>query len=297
MLFRSQTIAAAFPEYDLENAIIVVNGKIVKPDYVLQEKDTVMIRLTPSGTVALVVTLVVVAVVAVAAGVVGGIAAYKAKQAAEEAEKELEKVKKLTNKPEIDNRPFLRSASNTDAQGNLLPYMCGYNFFTPYKLSSPFYKLAGTDGVDEYTYTALACGFNKQILKKIAIDDITIKTFSNISPQEGAYTLDTSIFAESGQLEIAQDGGLLSSLTELNYKTESKACNDEIPKDALVSEGTKEYLTYTLNKYAKNVDVAIAFPYGLYAYNDDNDKVSNTVTITPQYSLDEIGRASCRERV
>ena len=44
-------------------------------------------------------------------------------------------------------------------------------------------------------------------------------------------------------------------------------------------------MTYTLNKYAKNVDVAITFPYGLYAYNDNNDKVNNTVTITPQYSL------------
>jgi sulfur carrier protein ThiS len=242
-LQAGQTVAAAFPEYDLENAIIVVNGKIVKPDYVLQEKDTVMIRLTPSGTVALAVTLVVVAVVAVAAGVVGGIAAYKAKQAAEEAERELEKVKKLTNKPEVDNRPFLRGASNTDAQGNLLPFMCGYNFFTPYKLSSPFYKIVGTDGVDEYTYTALVCGFNKQLIKKVAIDDVIIKTFSTSAPQEGAYTLDTSIFAEDGRLEIAQDGALLSDLTELNYKTVSNACNDEIPKDTLVSEGTKEYLT------------------------------------------------------
>ena len=285
-LQAGQTVAAAFPEYDLENAIIVVNGKIVKPDYVLQEKDTVMIRLTPSGTVALVVTLVAVAVVAVGAGVVGGIAAYKAKQAAEKAEKELEKVKKLTNKPEVDNRPFLRGASNTDAQGNLLPFMCGYNFFTPYKLSSPFYKIAGTDGVDEYTYTAFVCGFNKQLIKKVAIDDVIIKTFSTSAPQEGAYTLDTSIFAEDGRLEIAQDGALLSDLTELNYKTVSNACNDEIPKDTLVAEGTKNYLTYTLDKYAKDVDIAITFPYGLYAYNDDNDKITNTVTITPQYSLD-----------
>ena len=75
-------------------------------------------------------------------------------------------------------------------------------------------------------------------------------------------------------------------LTELNYKTVSNACNDEIPKDTLVAEGTKEYLTYTLDKYAKDVDIAITFPYGLYAYNDDNDKITNTVTITPQYSLD-----------
>ena len=188
-LQAGQTIAAAFPEYDLENAIIVVNGKIVKPDYVLQEKDTVMIRLTPSGVTAAIVTTVVVAAVAVTAGIAGGIAAYKAKKAAEKAERELEKAKKLTNKPEIDNRPFLRGASNTAATGNLQPYVMGRHFFTPYLLSNNFYKLTGTDGVNEYTYFALGCGFNKQIIKEISIDDVKIKTFNTTSPQEGSYNI------------------------------------------------------------------------------------------------------------
>lgn len=281
-----QTIREALPGIDLENAVIVVNNKIVDGEYIIKKDDTITIRLTPSGTTALVVTLIVVAVVAVSAGVVGGIAAYKAKEAAEEAEKELEKVKKLTNKPEIDNRPFLRGASNTAATGNLQPYIIGRHFLTPYLLSSPFYKITGTDGADEYTYAALGCGFNKQIIKEIAIDDVKIKTFNTINPQEGAYNIDAGIFAEDGIVEIAQDGALLSNLTEINFKTESKVCNDEIPKDTLVSEGTKEYLAYTLNKYAKNVDVAITFPYGLYEYNDNNDKISTQVTITPQYSVD-----------
>lgn len=281
-----QTIREALPDIDLENAIIVVNNKIVDGEYIIKKDDTITIRLTPSGTTALVVTLILVAVVAVGAGVVGGIAAYKAKEAAENAERELEKAKKLTNKPEIDNRPFLRGASNTAATGNLQPYIIGRHFLTPYLLSSPFYKITGEDGADEYTYAALGCGFNKQIIKEIAIDDVKIKTFNTINPQEGAYNIDAGIFAEDGIVEIAQDGALLSNLTEINFKTESKVCNDEIPKDTLVSEGTKEYLTYTLNKYAKNVDVAITFPYGLYAYNDDNDKISTQVTITPQYSVD-----------
>lgn len=281
-----QTIREALPDIDLENAIILINGRKVDAEYILKENDVVTIRQTPAGTVAVVVTLVVVAVVAVTAAVVGGIAAYKAKKAAEKAKEELEKVKKLTNKPEIDNRPFLRGASNTAATGNLQPYIIGRHFLTPYKLSEPFYKLAGTDGADEYTYVALGCGFNKQVIEKVAIEDVIIKTFSTAQPQEGAYNIDTGIFAESGLIEIAQDGALLSALPECNYKTESKACNEEIPKDTLVSEGSKEYLTYTLNQYAKNVDIAITFPYGLYAYNDNNDKISTQVTITPQYSVD-----------
>lgn len=279
-----KSLKEALPDIDLENAVIVVNGKVVKSDYILQENDAAMIRVTPSATTTII--LVATAVVAVAAGIVGGIALYKAKKAAEKAEEELEKVKKLTNKSDIDNRPFLRGASNTLATGNSQPYIIGRHFFTPYLLSSPFYKITGTDGANEYTYTVLECGFNKQIIQKLAIDDIVIKSFSHTSPQEGAFNLDTGIFAEDGRIEIAQDGALLTDLPALNYKTESKACNDEIPHDSDVEEGTQEYLTYTLNPYAKDVDIAITFPYGLYAMDDDGDKIETQTTITPQYSLD-----------
>lgn len=276
-----QTVREALPDFDLENAIILINGKIKNPDYRLKENDTATIRLTPSGTTALIVTLLVVAVVAVS-----GVHAYKAKQAAEKAQEELEKVKKLTNKSDIDNRPFLRGASNTLATGNSQPYIIGRHFFTPYLLSKPFYQITGEDGADEYTYTALECGFNKQILQTVAIDDIKIKTFNSNTPQEGAYNIDAGIFAEDGKIEIAQDGALLTALPALNYKTESSACNDEIPHDSDVEAGTQEYLTYTLNPYAKDVDIAITFPYGLYAINNDGDKIETQTTITPQYSLD-----------
>src|SRR5574344_146456 len=279
-----KSIKEAMPDLDLDNAIIVVNGKVVKPEYRLKENDLVTIRLTPAG--ATTIAIIAIAVVAVGAAIVGGVALYKAKQAAEKAEEELEKVKKLTNKPEIDNRPFLRGASNTLATGNSQPYIIGRHFFTPYLLSSPFYKITGTDGAHEYTCTALECGFNKQIIQKLAIDDITIKTFSQTSPQEGAFNLDTGIFAEDGKIEIAQDGALLTAMPALNYKTESTACNGEIPHDSDVEAGTQEYLTYTLNPYAKDVDIAITFPYGLYAMNDDGDKIETQLNITPQYSLD-----------
>ena len=285
-LTAGKSIKESFPDFDLENAIIVVNNKIVKSDYITKENDIITIRLTPSLTTALIITGIVVGAVALGAAIWGGIEAYKAKVAAEKAQEELEKVKKLTNKSDIDNRPFLRGASNTLATGNSQPYIIGRHFFTPYLLCRPFYKITGTDGADEYTYTVLECGFNKQIIQKLAIDDIVIKSFSQTSPQEGAYNLDTGIFAEDGRVEIAQDGALLTDLPELNYKVESKSCNDEIPHDSDVTAGTKEYLTYTLNPYAKDVDIAITFPYGLYAQNDSGDKIETQVNITPQFSLD-----------
>lgn len=280
-----QTVREALPDFDLENAIIVVNGKIRNPDYKLEEKDIVMIRLTPAMT-GLIITAAIGAIVALGASIYAGVKLYKAKAAAEKAQEEIEKVKKLTNKSDIDNRPFLRGASNTLATGNSQPYIIGRHFFTPYLLSKPFYQLTGPDGANQYTYTTLECGFNKQILQTVAIDDIIIKKFNDSTPQEGAYSIDAGIFAEDGKIEIAQDGALLTDLPALNYKTESTACNDEIPHDSDVAAGTSEYLTYSLNPYAKDVDIAITFPYGLYAMNNDGDNVETETTITPQYSLD-----------
>ena len=279
-----QPIKNALPDFDLENSIIIVNGKVKNQDYVLQEEDTVTIRLTPGlSTTAI---IIISAVVAVGAGIVGGVMAYRAKLAADRAKEELEKVKKLTNKNDIDNRPFLRGASNTLATGNSQPYIIGRHLFTPYLLCKPFYHITGTDGAEEYTYAILECGFNKQILQSVSIDDIKIKTFNDTAPQEGDYSIDSGVFAEDGKIEISQGSKDLTIHPCLNYKIDSTACNDEIPYDSDVQAKTSEYLTYTLNPYAKDVEIAITFPYGLYAINDKGDKIETKTTITPQYSLD-----------
>lgn len=278
-----QSVAQAFPQINFENAVVIVNGEEVAADYILKEHDVVTIRELPGmagAAIALAAALVV-------GSVYCGIQLYKAKKAAEEAQEEIEKIKKQTNRDDIDNRPFLRGASNTAAREKSQPYICGRHLFTPYLLCSPFYRLSGEDGKDQYTYIALECGFNKQIIDSVSIDDVTIKKFADSEPQEGAYALDGGqVFADEGVIEIAQDGGLLTELDELNYKTVSTACNAEIPRDCKVDSGDAEYLTYTLDANALNVEVAISFPYGLYAYNDDSKKIKTKVTITPQYSTD-----------
>lgn len=274
-------------QYDTSYSVIVANNKIVKDNYIVCQNDIITIRLIPAGATAMIVTGIVIAVVAITAGIVGGIIAYKAKLAAQEAQEALEKLKKQTNQSSsIDNRPFIRGASNTPATGKLQPYICGRSFLSPYLLSNPYYELAGAHGKDQFIYMAFGLGFNKQVLSKVSIDDITIKDFNDTVPQQDTYTLTKGIFSEDGLLEINQDGSLLKSLPQLNYKTVSHTQNDEIAKDCDVNKGNKSYLCYTLDPCAKSVDVAITFPYGLYAYNDNNDKVSCSVTITPQFSLD-----------
>jgi hypothetical protein len=81
---------------------------------------------------------------------------------------------------------------------------------------------------------------------------------------------------------------LLASLPDLNYKVVSAAVNDEIVRDIDVEKHpeSKKHLVYILNPHAMNVDVAVSFPHGLYAVDNEGDKITTKVTITPQYSTD-----------
>ena len=119
-----------FPKIDFKNAVLIINGKISKPDTIIQDGDVVTLRQIPGD---LTETPWWVATFIIPFGFIIQPAeiAYKARQQAEEAERELEKIKKLTNSANIDNSPFLRGASNTIATGKSQPYFCGRNFLTP----------------------------------------------------------------------------------------------------------------------------------------------------------------------
>ena len=272
-----------FPGVDFENAVLIINGKIATPDSIIQDGDVVTLRQIPAD---LTDTPWWVATFFIPFGFLIQPAelAYKARQQADEAERELEKMKKLTNQPEIDNSPFLRGATNTMATGKSQPYFCGRNLLTPYLFSQAFYKISGTDGKTQEVYNILEFGFKDIVINKIGIGDTIIKTFDDNTPQNGVYSINEGIFA-NGQLEIRQNGALFSTLTELNRKIISNVINREIAKNYEISAGTAEYTIITLDPNAKDVDVCINFPYGLYKYNDNNDRVTASVTITPEYSL------------
>lgn len=275
---------ANFPGVDFENAVLIINGKVSNPDTIIQDGDVVTLRQIPGD---LTETPWWVATFIIPFGFIIQPAeiAYKARQQAEEAERELEKIKKLTNSASIDNSPFLRGASNTIATGKSQPYFCGRNFLTPYLFSQPFYKISGTDGATQEVYNILECGFKGIVLNKLGIGDTVIQTFSDSTPQNGVFSINEGIFA-NGQLEIRQDGSLFSTLTELNRKIKSNVINQEIAKDYEVTAGTTEHTIITLDPNAKDVDLCVNFPYGLYSYDENNDRIKAEVTITPEYSLD-----------
>ena len=273
-----------FPGVDFENAVLIINGKVTNPDTIIKDGDVVTLRQIPAD---LTDTPWWVATFIIPFGFIIQPAelAYKAKKQAEEAEKELDKIKKLTNQPGIDNSPFLRGATNTIATGKSQPYFCGRNFMTPYLFSKPYYKISGTDGVAQEVFNVLECGFKDLVFNKLGIGDSVIKEFSGSTPQEGVYTIVEGVFA-NGVIEIRQIGAPFSTLTQLNNKVISNVINREIPEDYKVTAGDAEYLTFSLDPNALTGEVCISFPYGLYQYNSDNDRVAATVTITPEYSLD-----------
>ena len=280
-------IEADLPAYktlkniDFENAVLIVNGKKKTSDYIIKSNDIVTVRAMPAD---LKETPWWVSTFFIPFGFIIQPAqiAYKARK---EAEKELEKIKKLTNAADIDNRPFLRGASNTIATGKSQPYLCGRNFLTLYLFSKPYYKISGADGEKQEVFNILEGGFKGIVLEKLGIDDTVIKTFSDKTPQNGVYEINDGLFAD-GIVEIIQNGEQFSTLTELNTKVVSNVINREIERSSKVSAGDAEDLIFSLDPNAQSVEIAIKFPYGLYAYNDDNDKIETTVTITPEYSLD-----------
>ena len=270
-----------FPDVDFDNAVLIINGKVAEPDTIIKEYDVVTLRLTPGDlrdTPWWVATFIIPFGFIIQPIEI----AVDAQEQAKEAERELAKIKKLTNQPEIDNTPFLRGATNTIATGKSQPYLCGRNFLTPYLFSAPYYKVAGTDGVDQYVYQIFEGGFKGIVFDKLGIGDTPIKTLGGSTPQNGVYTINDGVFAE-GVVEIRQNGDAFTTLTELNTKVVSTVANKEIP----VAETTPtDYLTFTLDPNAKDVEICVNFPYGLYAYNDYNDMVDETVKIHFEYSLD-----------
>ncbi|MBQ3826485.1 MAG: hypothetical protein II811_10165, partial [Spirochaetaceae bacterium] len=271
-----------FPEAkNWDYFVFVVNGREVKSDYIAKSGDIILIRELP-GVVG---SLIALGVVAVGAAIAAGVAMYKQKKAAEKMQDELDKMKKLSNRASIDNRPFLRGANNAKATGNSQPYVIGRHLFTPYTLSDPFYQLSGADGETQYVYHIFELGFAPQVIKSVSIDDIKIKSFSSSSAQNGAFQMDSSIFSEDGLLEIRQKQRF-QTLSALNYKHFSKTLNSEIVSQADINDGKKSPFVFSVNEHAKNVEIAFNFPNGLYYMDDDGDKQSHTVSVKLYISYD-----------
>jgi hypothetical protein len=274
-IFKGLSDAPEYRHYEAGEVIdgdivLLVNGKEIATPYSVKEDDIIVIRELP-GDAGL--GFAILWMVIGGAILIGGAAIHDMNL----QQKRLEE--QLAASAQEDNRlPFLRDSSNTLATGKTQPFIFGQHYLTPNKLCSPFYKIDGTDGANQYFYCLYELGYAQQIIEKVLVDDVEVLTLAQTAPQTGQFAL-TGLFP--GTVEFAQTGAALATLTELNSKVVSEYSGKKIPYYS-----DEDDLVFTLDEYAMDVTIVIAFPSGLYSVSSDYGQQSATIVYTPQYSLD-----------
>lgn len=292
-----KTLRENFSDMDFNTSVCFLNGKKADPDSVIHSDMTVMIRQLPQGSfnegmatindwfnswgngdLAWLGQLVLNLVVPFGFLVPAFANQYYQQKAADEAAK----LEKLSNNSSITNLPFLRGASNSVATNKNQPMILGRHNFAPYKLAPQFFEISGTNGEDEYVYEALECGFAPLQLRSIIAEDVVLKATNTVA---GTGNLNPGSVFKDGVYEFQNDG-YFRTLTEANIRHASTVSGKEIPRQTEIDEEEKDEVIFTLDSYAKDVELCVYFPNGFYAYNDDNDKIKTSIVLTPKYSLD-----------
>jgi len=276
---------AACPDIDFGHAVIVSGGRLAYPDD--KVRDGSFVRVLPGPPAVVAASVMIAAAVVVGVGV--GVAMYQMKKAqqAQSPAAQAEQRKNVTNKDDGANLPFLRGASNALATGKSQPYVMGRHGFTPYLLTGKWYEISGPGGRDQFVTQVLECGFGKLVFEELRAGEVMLRQFSGSEPQDDGGTLIDSEFSRGGTYEIAQDGQLFSSLTQVNARIASATRNQSIPYRSEVDSGASSELIVTLDQYARDVTLAVSFPMGLYATNkEDGSHHTTTARIGCYFSID-----------
>ena len=279
------TYRAAFPDIDFEHAAIVEGGRFVLPDS--PARDGSIVRVLPEAPAAVAAGVMIAS--AVVAGVAIGVAMYQMKkaQSSQSAVVQAEKQRNVTNNDSGSNLPFQRGATNSLATGKSQPYVMGRHGFTPYLLTGKWYELSGPGGRDQFVTQVLECGFGQLVFEELSAGEVMLKQFPGNEPQDGDGTLLDSDFSRGGTYEIAQDGQLFSSLTQVNARIASATSNQSVPYRSEIDSGATSELIVTLDQYARDVTIAISFPMGLYATDrNTGNHQSTTARIGCYFSID-----------
>lgn len=216
---------------------------------------------------------------------------YEAQKEAQEAQEEAERQSRITSalNGDISSLPYIKGAKNTAATGKTQPFIIGRHLFTPYILNGGggtykgYHKIGGAYGSDEFYYVVLENGFNRQIIEKINVGDVTVADIEQESPQDGIFYFNKgSDFAGDGSfIEIAQDGNGFAT-SEFNQKVVEQDVSAQLK---FADDDDYEPLLYTLDKNAMAADVIIMFN-GLYEVDSDGNKVNHTSSVKPEWSSD-----------
>ena len=265
-----------FPEVNWESKLILVKGNRVSSEYSVKEKDIVFVRSLPKSAVAIASTIAVVS--SVIAGVTIGYAIYQNKK----YQQELEDSQSSSSTSTSSTLPFLKGATNQAATGRSFPYVMGNMYFTPYRLCPKYYTVSGEQGVNQYVYLVLECGFSPVVIDSISIGNINIYEADDKSiSQSGVFGFieDSTYYNAENLIEIRQDGDFENE--EFNKKIVSNFTNTELEHE--YGEEEEPYVVQ-LEENAKSCDLCILFD-GLRSYDSSTGYYSTrTVTVNAYWS-------------
>ena len=273
---------------DWSELVILANGKKVGPDYEPTTEDFLVIRRIPGSSAATVFAVIAIVVAAVS-GIAAGINAYKVRK----QQKKLKEMQEaLSARDDVSNIPWLQGASNSVATGKTQPYIIGKHLFTPYLLQPGFYKLSGTDGINEDYYTVLEGGFASQAIQRISADDSIIHDFGTVTtPQTGLTRPTGGIWryrsgVNDNRLYIGQAGSSMG-LTEFTQKRTVDVPNVQLPW----RENVEQWTAYKTEEYTETVWVETGDDRGYYRKVKRTRVVSytegNPTTETRKFILDK----------
>ncbi len=268
------------PELNTEHCVFLKGGETVTPDYEIKEDDIIFIRETP-GAVGCAIIAIVCAAVALGFAIYGAVEQQKAQEEAEKAERES---KALAESPE--SLPFLKGAKNKNALGYNIPFIMGSMYTAPYKITSGYYSIGGTNGDTQYWNIALVVGYKSCVINNISIGSrliagyntsITVphingsketvyymKPNTSVSSTGQYYYHSGTYYAKGNKIQIVNQAG---DMTVLQNKITSSSYGDEIPHKYGDTTDYLEGITKDLEQNTYRADICVMFN-GLRRYDD-----------------------------
>ena len=274
------------PKIDFDNAVVLRGGYRIDPDYDVKPDDVVFIRRLPGAATTVAIVVGITALVGTAVAV--GVSIYQNRKMAEQME-EADKLSKAAS-DNVNKLPFIRGARNQNATGRGFPYILGETLFTPYRLSSPTYTIAGATGDEQFYNIVLEAGYNNILVKKLKMGETVVKSFTDSAPQNGQFTWDAgTYYDERNLIEIRQTGAFTENefnikkvLTELTKKIPHEPRSENAAENERIEREWRAGIVQDCATNCKSVEVIALFD-GLQKY-DEGDWKTQTVTLSPQWT-------------
>ena len=271
------------PEVDFSHSLVLKAGNRLDGEYECTPDDVLYIRKVPGSTAAVAVIAIVIAVVAIGVGV--GSAIY-AKKASDQAKAEMEKAQRNAQNQAaaIQQLPFIRGSKNRSALGENVQFVMGSVYNTPYNLTSGFYTIDGSDGINSYYNAVFSAGYGNQRIKELKLGNERIA--HNNSGISGIQNFDSdSLYYDQNNtncVEVRQSGQAI----------QMAGCNQKVSSTYLMAELKHDYeqdavpVVVQAADNAMSIQVCIQFSC-LREYNSDDEQWKpRTAKVVPYWSND-----------